>query len=330
MAKGDIIAKLESAQLSGRGGAAFPTAVKWQAVKNQLAEKKYIVANGSEGEPNVLKDGYILAHYPAELISGIKIALQYIDHATAIIFLRKDYYRKYKAKLEKLIGRAPIKLFREKGGYLSGEETVLCQEIEHHLARPRIKPPYPGQAGIFGCPTLINNIETFYFVSQIAKNKYQHSRFYTISGDVKKPGVYELPDSWSIQRILQHTGNLPKTDYFLQIGGGASGEILLPSETKKKVGGSGAIVIFDRAKTDLYQLMKFWVTFFMRENCDKCTPCREGTYRLEKMLENKKLDAKKIEDLMFVLENTSFCALGKSVVVPFRSLLAKIKISPRG
>lgn len=326
MPKEDIIAKLEKAGLSGRGGAAYPTFAKWQSVKNEKSFPKYVVANGSEGEPNVLKDGYILEHYARELVEGIKIALKYLGDSSAFLFLRKDYFQKYQAKLKKIIGKSPIKVFREKGGYLSGEETVLCQEIENQLARPRSKPPYPGQAGIFGQPTLINNIETFYQVSQIAKNKYQNTRFYTISGAVAKPGVYELPEIWSIKKVLTETGNWPSFDFFVQSGGGASGAILLASELNKPVTGSGAIIVFDKKNTDLYKLMLFWVRFFMRENCDKCTPCREGTYRLEQMLQDKKLDLKKVEDLMFVLENTSFCALGKSVVVPFRSLLAKIKV----
>lgn len=321
-----IITKLAKANLLGRGGASFPTHLKWQMVKDIKAKQKYIVANGSEGEPNTLKDGYILKHQAEELIAGLKLALKTIDHSSAFIYLRQDYYTKYQAKLKKLTKGLPIEIFKEKGGYLSGEETTLCNEIEHKLARPRLKPPFPGQAGIHGCPTLINNIETFYQVSQIAKNKYKQTRLYTISGVAKYPGVYELPITWSIKKILTQTKNLPSFDYFLQVGGGAAGEILLSQETNKKVGGTGGIVIFDQAKTDLYELMKFWIVFFMRENCDKCTPCREGTYRILKMLEKKKLDKKVLEELFFVLENTSFCYLGKSVVVPFRSAIKKLKL----
>ncbi|RJQ34987.1 hypothetical protein C4566_01370 [Candidatus Parcubacteria bacterium] len=320
----DIIAKLEKAKLLGRGGAAFPTHLKWQMVKDQKAETKYIVANGSEGEPATAKDAYIVEHYPELLIEGLSIALTTIDHSSAFIFLRRDYFKKYKTKLEKLIADLPIKVVAEKGGYLSGEETMVCQEIENGLLRPRHKPPFPGQAGIFGYPTLINNIETFYYVAQIAQGKYNNEKMYTISGDTKNPGVYELPTELSIKEILKQTNNYPTTDFFVQVGGGASGEILLAEELDKNAEGSGAIIVYDKKKTDPYILMDSWIKFFMAQNCDKCTPCREGTYRLAQMIKDKTIDKAIFDDLLFVLENTSFCALGKMVVTPFRSLADKI------
>jgi NADH:ubiquinone oxidoreductase subunit F (NADH-binding) len=341
----NIIAKLKTADLRGRGGANFPTHSKWQmfadAVSNhrgagsRTREKKYIVANGSEGEPNVAKDGYILKNHPEVLIDGLKIALDTFKGAEAFIFLRRDYFKKYKKKLEKLIGDLPITVFREHGGYLSGEETVLCEEIEKNLpARPRTKPPYPGQAGIFGLPTLINNIETFYYVAKIAEDKYKKTKFYTISGKTPYKGVYELPVAWSVKKILTETKTLPEFDYFVQVGGGASGDVLLSSETTQKVSGSGAIVIYDKEQTDPWVLMRTWIDFFMNENCDKCTPCREGTYRILEMIRDRQFDHRKagsrtrdkntIEDLFFVLENTSYCALGRSIPLPFRSAIKKL------
>ena len=320
----DIISKLKQANLLGRGGAAFPAHLKWQLVKDFKSKKKFIVANGSEGEPATDKDGYILDNHPAELIAGLKIALETINNSSAYLYLRKDYYTKHKAKLTELIGDLPIKLFKEKGGYLSGEETVVCQEIEKKILRPRHKPPFPGQAGIKGYPTLINNIETFYYVAQIAKDNYKSTRFYTISGDAKSPGVYELPLDWSIDKILKETDNYPDNKFFTQVGGGASGDILLSTELDQPASGSGAIIVYDQAKTDPYKLMKQWIDFFMEENCDKCTPCREGTYRLHEMIKAKQIDKKVFEDLLFVLEKTSFCALGKMVVPPFQTLADKI------
>lgn len=324
MANKNIIAKLKEADLRGRGGANFPTYLKWQTVLDAKGDRVYIVANGSEGEPLTDKDGYLVAKQADQIIGGLKIALQTFKNSQAIIYLRKDYYKKYKKKLLKLIGDLPITIFKEKGGYLSGEETTLCQEIENKIRRPRIKPPFPGQAGVCGFPTLINNIETFYYVAQIAQGKYKKTRFYTIVGQAKHKGVFELPLNWSIKNILQTTDNLPDFDYFLQVGGGASGEILLPSEISKSVSGSGSIVIYDRVKTDPWTLMLSWINFFMAQNCDKCTPCREGIYRLREMIRDQKIDKKILDDLLFVLENTSFCAFGKMVVVPFRSALDKL------
>jgi len=321
----DIIEKLKSANLLGRGGASFPTYLKWQMVKDTPAKKKYVVCNVSEGELDVFKDGFILENYPTQIVEGLKIALKTIDHSYGYIFLRKDYYQKYKKRLEKLTKNLPITIFKEKGGYLSGEETVVCQEIEEQILRPRKKPPFPGQTGIDGSPTLINNLETFYYVALIAKNQYKYTRFYAITGDIKHKGVFELPLDWSLKRILKETGNwLVDQDFFAQVGGGASGDILLPSELNRSINGVGSLIIFDKAKTDLYQLMERWVNFFMKENCDKCTPCREGIYRLREMIKQRKIESEVLKDLWLVLEETSFCALGKSVATPFRSLIKKV------
>lgn len=320
----DIVSKLKENKLYGRGGAAFPTGLKWQMVKSAKAKKKYIICNASEGEPNVFKDGFILENYPEEVIKGIEIALETIDNSSAYIYLRKDYYKEFKKTLEKLIGNLPIKLFKKTGGYLAGEETSVFETIEGKRPEPRIRPPFPPQAGLFNCPTLINNTETFYQVAKIAKNQYKKTRFYSISGQVKNKGIYQLSESWSIEKILKETKNWPDFSFFIQSGGGASGEILLSDELNQPVKGLGAIIIFDRKKTNHFSLMKKWVDFFLQANCDKCVPCREGVYRIAEMLGKNKIDKKTLEDIFFVLEETSFCALGRGVVVPLRSLIEKI------
>jgi NADH:ubiquinone oxidoreductase subunit F (NADH-binding) len=324
MDKKNLISKLKKANLLGRSGSGFPTGLKWEMVKNAKAEKKYIICNGSEGEPNVFKDGFILENYPKEVVEGIKMALKTIDNSSAFIYLRKDYYQKFKKNLEKLTRGLPVALFKKPGGYLSGEETSVCEAIEGKKPEPRIKPPFPVQAGLWACPTLINNVETFYWVAKIAKNKYKGNRFYSISGRAKNKGVYELSENQTIEEILKETKNYPDFDFFLQVGGGASGEILLPGELNQPAKGAGAIIIFDRQKTNLFSLMRKWAGFFLKENCDKCGPCREGVYRINEMIEKGKIDKKLLEDLFLVLEETSFCALGKSVVVPFRSLVNKL------
>jgi len=320
----NIIGKLKKHNLLGRSGSSFPTGLKWEMVKKAKAKRKYIICNGSEGEPNVFKDGFILENYPEEIIQGIKIALKTIDKSVAYIYLRKDYYQKFKKTLEKLIKDLPITLFKKTGGYLAGEETSICEAIEGKVPEPRIKPPFPSQVGLFECPTLVNNLETFYCISQIAKNKYNKTRFYSISGDVNNKGIYNLPENWSIEKVLKETKNWPNFDFFVQAGGGASGEILLLNELKQQVTGQGAIIIFNRKKTDLFSLMKKWVDFFLAENCDKCLPCREGIYRLAKMIEKKKIDRKLLKDMTFVLKETSFCGLGKISAIPFNSLIDKL------
>lgn len=320
----DIIRKLTKYNLLGRSGSGFPAGLKWEIVKNTKAKKRYIVVNGAEGEPGAFKDGYILEHYPDEIINGIKIALQTIDNSSAYIYLRKDYYKKFNKTLSKLIKGLPIDLFEKTGGYLAGEETVVCQAIEGEKLEPRIKPPFPAQQGLWGYPTLINNVETFYCVSKIAKNEYKDNRFYSISGDVKHKGVYELSERRTIQKILQETGNLPNFNFFIQAGGGASGKFLLPKELNQQVKGVGSIILYNRETTNVISLMKKLLDFFQKENCDKCVPCREGIFRINEMFERGNIDNKTLNDLFFVLEETSFCAFGKGAVNSLMSLYSKL------
>jgi len=322
-----IIEKLKEADLRGRGGAGFPTGLKWEMVRDAEGKKKYVICNASEGEPNVFKDGFILENYPEEVVEGIRLALEAVSSGSKVegfIYLRKDYHQEFKRKLEKLIGDLPITLFEEPGGYLCGEETTLIESIEGSRQEPRDKPPYPPQYGLSGRPTLVNNVETFYYVSRIAKGSYEKARFYSLSGDLKKPGIYELPLDWSVLRVLEETGNLPDFEFFVQVGGGASGAILTREELDQEVTGSGAIVLYNLRKTDPAALMRKWVKFFYEENCGKCVPCREGVYRLNELLKQDKFDEKALRDLLFVLRETSFCPLGKSVATPFEGLLDKV------
>jgi NADH:ubiquinone oxidoreductase subunit F (NADH-binding) len=323
-----IIAKLKKEGLVGRSGSCFPTGLKWEMVKKNPpvggADKKYIICNASEGEPDVFKDKFILENYPGIVVEGIKIALETIDNSSAYIYLNKDYYKKFKNKLEKLIKGLPITLFKKMGGYLAGEETSVISVIEGGRPEPKIRPPYPTQSGLFNRPTLVNNVETFYSVAKIARGEYKKTRFYSITLDGKKKGVYELPESYSISEILKETKNWPDFDFFVQVGGGASGIILLPNELSQKVSGIGSIIVFNRKKTDPYALMKKWAKFFLNENCDRCVPCREGVYRIYEMLEQGKIDRKTIDDIFFVLKETSFCPLGRAVVYPFSSLINKL------
>lgn len=322
----NIITKLEQAGLTGRGGAGFPTAKKWQAVLVAKGSTKYVVCNVSEGEPGVHKDEYILEHHLAEAIQGVVLAIQTVKASRAIVYLRKDLYRTYKDIIKKEIGDNPIELFEERGGYLSGEETTLISVLEGKRAVPKLRPPFPTTHGFQGMPTLINNLETLFDVARINNGTFTHSRLYSVSGDVPKKGVYEFPEDTTIKYILNASGNFSKKDFFVQVGGGASGPILLSSELDVPAPGSGAIIVYDKKLTDPYLLLRSWVDFFMKQNCDKCVPCREGLFRLREMIDAKKLDTKTLEDLYFVLEKTSFCPLGRSVPTPIRSLIEKILV----
>ena len=313
----DIISEMKKYSLIGRSGSCFPTALKWEIVKNTKSKHKYIICNGSEGEPGVNKDGYILKHYPEHVINGINIALKTIDHSYAYIYLRKDYLSRFSQSLKKLIGSHPIHLVKKQGGYLGGEETAVCEVIEGRKAEPRIKPPYPATQGLFGCPTLINNVETFYCVSKIYKGEYKNTKFYCISGDVQG-GIFDLPEDWTIEKILKHTGNYPRFDFFVQSGGGGVGEILLVNELNKKVEGIGAIIVVKKSRSKQY--INNLMSFFLKENCDKCVPCREGVIRIAEMM-NKGIDEKALDDILFVMKKTSLCPLGKCLVIPIKSML---------
>ncbi len=319
----DIIKELKKHKVLGRSGSCFPAYLKWQQVKNTKADKKYIICNGSEGELKNFKDKYVLKNYPEYVVEGIKQALKAIPNSTAFIYLRKDYYTKFKRRLKKHTKGFPISLVKKRGGYLGGEETVICEVLEGKRPEPRIKPPYPSYYGLLGFPTLVNNVETFYVAGKIAKKEYKGERFYAVTGDVKNEGVFKFDSCSTVEKILKETNNYPDFDFFVQSGGGAMGEILLPGELNKQVDGIGCIVVYNK-KIDPFKLMKEWTTFFLEGNCDKCTPCREGMYRIDEMVNKKKLDKKALDDIYFVLEKTSFCPLGRNAYRPFKTLIKKV------
>jgi len=320
----DIIAKLKEADLKGRGGAGFPVYMKWDLAEKAKGDTKYVICNASEGEPNVFKDGYILENHINDLIEGMDVAMRTIGAQKGYIYINKDYYKKLKTRIENAIGNKNIVLFKKTAGYIGGEETAICEVIEGRRAQPRKKPPFLTDSGLFGCPTLMNNVETFYYVSKIIKGEYKKTRLYSVNGDVKKRGVFELPVDMSVEKILKETGNYPNFEFFVQVGGGASGEIFLPNELDKPASGAGSITVFNKKKTDIWALMKHWAEFLHTQNCDKCTPCREGAFRILEMVKHKKLDEVLLDDLFFVLRETSFCALGRGIPTPFKSLIEKV------
>lgn len=319
-----FIEKLEKSGLKGRGGSGFPTFDKWKTVLETKAEQKYLICNGAEGEPGVKKDHYILENFPEIVIEGIKIGLETFENSKAIIYLKSSYFREFGGKLKELIGDLPIGLHEKKGGYLAGEETTIVSVLEGKIIEPKIKPPYPCKVGINGCPTLVNNVETWYHIAKIDKREYKNTRFFTIGGKAKNPGVFERDENYKIEKLLKETDNYPNFNFFVQSGGEMSGEILLPEELNQTAKGQGAIIIYDRDETDSWELMQKWINFFYKENCDKCTPCREGVYRIKEMFDKKIFDQEILKDVFYVLEKTSFCSLGKVVSTPIKSFYQKI------
>jgi NADH:ubiquinone oxidoreductase subunit F (NADH-binding) len=320
----DVIQQLKNSGLTGRGGAGFPTWKKWQIVHDEKKFPKYVICNVSEGEPGVHKDEYLLDHHIDEVLDGILAAGEYIQAERAYIYLRSDLFLRFKKNIESGSTRTPLVCVKEEGGYISGEESTLISVIEGSLAQPKIRPPFPTQKGLFGKPTLVNNCETFYVASKVLQKTYTHTRLYTISGNVAHEGVFERSDTETIADILKATGNMPDFDFFVQVGGGASGPILLSSELHVPVPGSGAIIVYDRKAVKPFELLNSWVDFFMQQNCDKCVPCREGLYRISEMIKKEKIDNDVLQDILFTLMSTSFCPLGRSVPVPIITFIEKI------
>jgi NADH:ubiquinone oxidoreductase subunit F (NADH-binding) len=338
MAEKELIKKIEEAALVGRGGASYPVALKWRAVKSALKVKKraYIVVNGAEGEPGVKKDEYILKNYCAAVINGVYLADKFLGSskvAKIYFYLNKDYFKNYSASIKKVLSEKKfasiskkIEFFikPEKLFYISGEETVIMNLIEGKQAMPRLKPPFPYEAGIFASPTLINNVETFYEVSLVSKNRPEAKRFYTFSGALKHRGVFNLPAHLSIEQALRATDNYPDTSFFVQVGGGVSGEVFNSAQLDLPLGGTAALMVYDLKSTDRKKLLEYWLRFYYEQSCGQCTICREGTYRLLELALKKNYDQKLFAELLDALEESSFCALGSSLPVPVKSYLENI------
>jgi len=322
----DILGKIKKANLIGRGGAGFPVAKKWLAVKKAIGNKKYIVCNAAEGEPGVDKDGYILENYPEKVIDGLKIAINYLGAAKCYIYLNHAYAKKLNKKLTPLLKDTKIEIFIKpiNAGYIGGEESAVLNAIEGKRIEPRFRPPFPTAKGLWNCPTLVNNVETFYNVSLVASGDFKNKRFYTITGDCLNEGVHELPDNWTIEKILKETKNYPKFSFFVQIGGNVSGEILNAKQLKKPVSGAGAIKIYSQVKNDFRKMVKGWLDFYLNESCGECAPCREGIHRLSEMFSQENINWALFNELLDNLSETSFCALGASAAVPIKSLINNV------
>lgn len=318
--------------MTGRGGAGFSTAQKWEMVKKAQGAKKYVVCNASEGEPGVKKDWYLLQNYPEKIIDGMMIAIKYLKAEEAFLYMNPDYYDKLENKFKTLILNLPIKLFKKDhiAGYIGGDETAVLNHIEGHKIEPRNKPPFPTTDGLWNSPTLINNVETFYDISLINSGEYKQKRFYTISGDCLRGGVYEFSENLSLKEILDETNNYPNFDFFVQVGGDASGEVLSPLELNKKAEGSASIRIYSILKHNPLDLMRAWAEFFQKESCGQCTPCREGTLRLKEILNSEKKDWRIIKELLLNLKDSSLCGLGTSVPFPFFSFVHNVLDKPLG
>jgi len=334
----NILKKIEAAGLVGRGGAAYPTAKKWATVKAALAKRKigYIVINGAEGEPGVKKDGYLLAHYPQEVINGVYLADEFLGSnkiQQIYFFLNRDYHKAYAPAIKKILTQTKYKkigqklefiIKPEKLTYVSGEESALLSLIEGLKVEPRLRPPYPTEHGLHGHPTLINNTETFYNISLVSNERFKNLRLYTISGLAKHRGVYSLSADLTVAEVLRRTDNYPSFKFFVQVGGEASGQFLNSGQLDQLATGAGSIMVYDALKTKTDKLLRYLFDFYFDQSCGHCTTCREGTYRLWVLINHHEPDRHLMNELLDNLAESSFCALGFSLPYTIESYFKNI------
>jgi formate dehydrogenase len=347
----DVIAILGDAGLAGLGGAGFPTGRKWQLVRNTQGPRLMAV-NGDEGEPGTFKDRYFLETDPCAFLEGMLIGAWAVEAEAVYVYLRDEYpavleiLRREIAAVERagLAGHTKIHLRRGAGAYICGEESAMIESIEGKRGLPRHRPPYVAEVGIFNRPTLVNNIETLYWVPQILENGAdwfaekgingaKGLRSYSVSGRVKRPGVKVVAagtTAW--QLVEEHCGGMLDGHSFKgYLPGGASGGILpasladipLDFGTLAEHGafvGSHAVVILsdvDDMKAIALNLMRF----FEDESCGQCTPCRSGTEKAVKLMQRETWDADALNDLATVMADASICGLGQAAPNPLLSVL---------
>lgn len=316
-----LLTKLKRNSLIGRSGSQFPVWKKWQYLAEETGDK-YLICNAAESEPGVCKDKHLLQNYFEQVSQGIKETIEALGMTKGFIYVRKDYYKLFKDKLEKLTKEEnliELKIKEEK--YIAGEETSAINSIEGNRPEPEIKPPYPTENGLWGKPTLIHNLETFYAIAEVINETYNGEKFYCISGKVKNKGVFKLKEDLSIKNILQKTDNFPDFNFIVQVGGGAGGVFIKDDDLDRVCNRLGSIKVFREDIFKPKEKMKSTAWFLMHGNCDKCTPCREGIYRIYEMLDAGYYDKKLVEDIILALKESSYCPLGKVAGEVFSSLV---------
>lgn len=323
---------IKNKKLVGRGGAGFPTGSKWEMVYSQKSAEKYLVCNSDEGEPGTFKDKFIWENNPELVIEGMIIASYAIGAKKAYIYLRgeydylqKDIEKTIKNTLKKTKSKLNIEIVLGAGAYICGDETAILNSIEGLRGQPRSKPPYPTVKGLFGKPTVVNNVETLANVplAIFFDGWNPNLRLYSVSGNVKKPGIYEFPVGTNLSKLIEiaELTEKPKAVLFGCFGGCMPyKEIKLTPENicgKSCMLGSCTIIVVGQSK-NMVDLATNVSKFYEFESCGKCTPCRDGTMRVLAILQNISLgtaakeDLKILQELAEVIKETSFCGLGQT------------------
>ncbi|GAB4214058.1 MAG: NADH-quinone oxidoreductase subunit NuoF [Roseiflexaceae bacterium] len=363
----DVMNLVKDAGLRGRGGAGFPTGVKWSFLPKDVYPR-YLLCNADESEPGTFNNHQIIDRNPHQLIEGIAISAYAIECHTAYIYIRGEFasgarilenaiQSAYRAGFlgKNILGTGydlDIYVHRGAGAYICGEETALMESLEGKIGQPRLKPPFPAVAGLYGKPTIINNVETMANVPRIILKgvewyrtfgtaKSPGTKAFSLSGHVNKPGNYELPFGVPLRELIyapEYGGGIRgDRKVKIVIPGGASApwltgdqlDVTLDYEALAAAGtmlGSGAVIVLDETVSAV-QLAYKMDEFFKHESCGKCTPCREGTHWLTRVLHRmshghaRKEDIPTLHDIYNQMAGNCFCLLGESAVMPIKSAL---------
>lgn len=360
MPRSDVLETVRDSNIKGRGGAGFPTGVKWNLAATAHADKKFVICNADEGEPGTFKDRILLREYLGLIIEGMIIGAYAIGSDAGYLYLRGEYsafvpdieslltaMRKDGALGFNIMGKQgfdfDIELKLGSGAYVCGEETALIESMEGNRGEPRNRPPFPVNTGFFNSPTIVNNVETFAAIphivakgaewfKQFGTEKSTGTKLLSVSGDCKKPGVYEVEFGTSIRKILTM---VEATDTKAVQIGGASGTCFPKSQFSRKLGyedipTGGSIIIFN-SKRNLLDAAENFLKFFEEESCGQCTPCREGIPILiegVERLKKKQCTKRYLKDLLSLSETlqiSSKCGLGQSSPNAFVSIVDNFK-----
>jgi NADH-quinone oxidoreductase subunit F len=361
-----VIAEVKTSGLRGRGGAGFPSGLKWSFMPRQFPGQKYLVCNSDEGEPGTFKDRDILRYNPHIVIEGMAIAAYAMGISVGYNYIHGeifDVYERFEQALDEaraagflgdgIMGSAfnfQLHAFHGYGAYICGEETALLESLEGKKGQPRFKPPFPASFGLYGKPTTINNTETFAAVPWIIRNggpaflevgkpNNGGTKIFSVSGDVERPGNYEIPLGTPFAKLLELAGGVRNGRKLKMVIPGGSSMPVLPAEIMmatdmdydsiSKAGsmlGSGAVIVMDDTRCAVKSLLRLSY-FYYEESCGQCTPCREGTGWLWRMVdriergEGTAADLDRLGEVADNIQGRTICALGDAAAMPVKAFL---------
>jgi NADH-quinone oxidoreductase subunit F len=356
-----VIREVAEAKLLGRGGAAFPAGRKWDSVARAPVHPHYLVCNADESEPGTFKDRVLMENDPFAVVEAMAIAAFAAGCDKGFIYVRTEYPLA-RSRIENAISESrglfgvELEVRRGAGAYICGEETALFNSLEGKRGEPRNKPPFPAQSGLFGKPTLVNNVETLVNVLDIVSEggaafsatgtpESSGSRLFCLSGQVRRPGVYEVLMGTPLRGLIDLAGGVGegRTLQAVLLGGAAGSfvteaqlDVPLSFEGTRAIGatlGSGAVIVFDDT-IDMKQILLRIARFFRDESCGQCVPCRVGTKRQEEILErmlnernsDRQADVMLLSDIAQAMRDASICGLGQTAASAIQSAVIQLKV----